>query len=423
MEKEKYWGKLIKYHRQMQGLKQADLAIGICTASYLSRIENEVVMADENVYTMLFERLGIDFITEQKQVKQVNMQLDNFYEQLLTNQTLTVQELNDLVSWQSNELHQTLQLRAKLVYIRYLLSLDHLKEAEDQLQKIETFISWQQDRETQMYIGTSTYFCLSTMNYTAILEREDKLHLRHLLLTTNQFELANYDYHLAFAAHRAYAFQQALTYIERADQSFTHFYKPLFQLKLYSMKGVILNALGRYGEAMREFEAGMNLLSHVQEIQTARQYSSLMNNMAFSFESQGDYERAQQHYQKANDYLEDLHTVINWMRVSYRANDFETLSLLFDRYPQERFSIGHHLYQWELLSMALHPEEHTLERLQDIERRAFIYFDEQNHLELILFYVPLWATFYERLQAYKPASACYRRAFKASEKSRCLLSH
>lgn len=65
MEKEKYWGKLIKYHRQMQGLKQDDLAIGICTASYLSRIENEVVIADENVYTMLFERLGIDFITEQ----------------------------------------------------------------------------------------------------------------------------------------------------------------------------------------------------------------------------------------------------------------------------------------------------------------------------------------------------------------------
>lgn len=53
-------GRLIKYHRQQQGLKQDDLAVGICTSSYLSRIENGVVVAEQTVYDMLLAHLGID---------------------------------------------------------------------------------------------------------------------------------------------------------------------------------------------------------------------------------------------------------------------------------------------------------------------------------------------------------------------------
>ncbi|MFJ6211040.1 helix-turn-helix domain-containing protein [Lysinibacillus sp. NPDC092081] len=40
-------GQLIKYQRKKQKIKQDDLAIGVCTSSYLSRIENGLVIADE----------------------------------------------------------------------------------------------------------------------------------------------------------------------------------------------------------------------------------------------------------------------------------------------------------------------------------------------------------------------------------------
>ena len=60
----KNWGQLIKYHRQQQGLKQDDVAVGICTPSYLSRIENGLVIAEPSVYELLLARLGIDLIQE-----------------------------------------------------------------------------------------------------------------------------------------------------------------------------------------------------------------------------------------------------------------------------------------------------------------------------------------------------------------------
>lgn len=42
-------------------MKQDELCRGICTPSYLSRIENNLVIADDGLYTLLFERLGINY--------------------------------------------------------------------------------------------------------------------------------------------------------------------------------------------------------------------------------------------------------------------------------------------------------------------------------------------------------------------------
>lgn len=55
------WGKLLKYYRQKKKRKQDDVAFGICTPSYLSRIENGLVIAEHSIYAQLFENLGIDF--------------------------------------------------------------------------------------------------------------------------------------------------------------------------------------------------------------------------------------------------------------------------------------------------------------------------------------------------------------------------
>lgn len=422
MNDRKNWGRLIKFHRKQQGLKQDDLAVGICTSSYLSRIENEVVVAEDNVYAYLFSRLGVDIASEQEQRNKKYHLLEELYEKLLSNEEVTAQEIDLLVSYQLSVFNQDVDLLAKLVYIRYLLSLDQLDGVAELLASLEPFIPWQQDRVTQMYIGVSTNFNLSTLNYGAILKREQSQNLSHLLQSAQAFELANYVYHLAFAAHRTYAFQQALDYIERANSIFTHCYKPLFQLKLYSMHGVIFNSLGRFQEALKEYRAAENLMQYVSAIQTPRQFSSLYNNLAFCFECQEDYGQAQSYYRQSNDYLKDLHTVINWMRVCYRANDMKGLAELFESYPLSIFSVEHHIQQWKLLNYAAQ-DELTVTGLYELEVGAFAHFEEQKHYELSLFYTPLWANLYEQHHAYKPASRCYHKAFQASEKVRYLMNH
>ena len=52
-------GQLIKLERQRQNIKQEALATGICVPSYLSRIENGLVIPSEDVKHHILMRLNI----------------------------------------------------------------------------------------------------------------------------------------------------------------------------------------------------------------------------------------------------------------------------------------------------------------------------------------------------------------------------
>lgn len=413
----KNWGLLIKYHRQQKGLKQDDVAVGICTPSYLSRIENGVVIAEQTVYELLLARLSINLVQEKDKLATKRSFVETFYEKLLSNEMLKENEVAKLESFQSESFQIEIDLIAGLVYSRYLLTIDSLLEAKELLMKIEPFITWHQDRGTQLYIAITTNAHLSFLEFQEIINREEQQHVSNYMNIASHFEQANYFYHLAFAHHRYYSFQQALYYINRATKTFSHQYKPLFQLKLYSMKGVILNDLNRFHEALVEFEAGKDLLRNVSAIQTPSQWSSLYNNIAYCYECQSLFTESMSFYEKANSFQEDLHTVINWMRASYQEGDEETLNKLLKKYPRERFDVLHHQYQWDLLKYASE-RNFTLTKLKEIEEVVLPYFKRQEYYSLTLYYAPLWAAFYEELHAYKQASICFKNAFNASEKVR-----
>ncbi|MET0959126.1 MAG: helix-turn-helix transcriptional regulator, partial [Psychrobacillus psychrotolerans] len=52
-------GQLIKLERQRQNIKQEALASGICVPSYLSRIENGLVIPSEDIKQHILMRLNI----------------------------------------------------------------------------------------------------------------------------------------------------------------------------------------------------------------------------------------------------------------------------------------------------------------------------------------------------------------------------
>ncbi len=57
-------GFLIKNARISQNISQAQLCQYICTPSYLSKIENETVVCDQEIYNMLLSALHIDFVSD-----------------------------------------------------------------------------------------------------------------------------------------------------------------------------------------------------------------------------------------------------------------------------------------------------------------------------------------------------------------------
>lgn len=56
-------GLLIKLSRIQQNMKQVTLAKGICSTSYLSKIENNQTVPSEDVIKLLIDKLGIDYLS------------------------------------------------------------------------------------------------------------------------------------------------------------------------------------------------------------------------------------------------------------------------------------------------------------------------------------------------------------------------
>jgi len=285
-------GQTIKFFRQLNKMSQDTLAVGICTTSYLSRIENGLVEPNDVVYKMLFEKLQLDFTAYVEEGKNQEQRIEQMYEDLISNKAINQVELQELRLLYEQRSTPSIQIQLDLVYCRYLLSEGLQDEAATILSSLDHLLTPSLSREWQLFVGVKTYCELMIGSYDAILNRELQTNSMFYMAKTSSFEQANYVYHLAFASHRAYQFSLAKQYIQEAIRLFKHQYKPLFQLKLYSMYGVILNSLGQVEAALQEYHAAIDLLHHVPSIATTSQWSSIYNNLAFTYESNLQYDEA-----------------------------------------------------------------------------------------------------------------------------------
>lgn len=421
IEEAQAWGKLIKYHRKQLKLKQEDLAVGLCTASYLSRIENGIVIAEQGLYESLLAELGIDLTREINNRALNHTFLERMYVKLLSNEIIHKEEIITLENLQKEDLIEEQDIIAALIYSRYLLAIKENSKGQELLTKLQSLIVLKDNRITEIYIGVSTFSKLSHLQFQEILENQNKHQLHRFFHKMHSFELANYVYHLAFAAHRNFEFNLALQYINKTNTIFNHQYKPLFQLKIYSLKGVILNDLYLFDDAHIEFDAGIDLLSNVEFTNQNFHWSSLLNNKAYCFECAGQFKEASEVYERAYQYEADQLSIINWMRTCNQLGDTKKLKTLLNNYPTDYFLAGHQQDQRQLLDY-ISKENYSVEGLKQLEQKIFPYFEKQSHFSLLLYYAPLWASYYEAFNAYKQVSNCLKIALSASEELRARMA-
>ncbi len=79
-EKMNYPGFVIKKERLEKNWSQEGLCKGICAVSYLSKIEQGKAEASEEILKALFERLGIDWITDEKILSEGRKFIEEWYD-------------------------------------------------------------------------------------------------------------------------------------------------------------------------------------------------------------------------------------------------------------------------------------------------------------------------------------------------------
>ncbi len=107
-------GLLIKENRERLGLKQEYLCKGICSVSYLSKIEKGNVIASNEIVKMLFNKLGIDFNNDEEFVKRGKKLFEEISRSLYFSIPMDKDKLEEIINNKSLYLNSPLNIDYRL---------------------------------------------------------------------------------------------------------------------------------------------------------------------------------------------------------------------------------------------------------------------------------------------------------------------
>ena len=95
--KKKIIGSIIKFNRINNNISQKQLSQGICVPSYLSRIENGELLPSEDVLSIIFNRLGLEFNDSPNFINGGTSHLKDFFNNLNLNEFDYTNKLFDIL--------------------------------------------------------------------------------------------------------------------------------------------------------------------------------------------------------------------------------------------------------------------------------------------------------------------------------------
>lgn len=130
-------GEKIKYYRKKKELTQKELAHGICSIPYLSKIENKKIPENPDILSRLCERLGITYEQKDnqdrsKKIIEMEKQLDEWYEVIISRDKEKAIGMEKNINEVIKEIEDpTTSIQYQLFSIRYHLLLRNLNECKN----------------------------------------------------------------------------------------------------------------------------------------------------------------------------------------------------------------------------------------------------------------------------------------------------
>lgn len=288
-------GNLIKYYRQKENWTQKELASGICSVSYLSKIENGTVEPSEEILGLICERLDINMTG-------INLEDDEELMEMLHRWHNYIQH-NDRKG--AEELFKKIQLTAslssshpsqilfRLFLFRYRLFTNEMEQAQELfqgLQKMEGLL----EREYCYY-----YFKFSGMFYlklgqlehaiSSIKKAEEKYKRLH-------FKDPELFFYLSMIYSKKQELNRGIIYAQKALEMYQEilFYERITDCNL--LLGIQYNNLGEFDIAEDYFKKLLPKNSnHIQ----ARVLPKVYHNLGYIYYNRKNYEKALSYLQNS----------------------------------------------------------------------------------------------------------------------------
>ncbi|MFX3623658.1 MAG: tetratricopeptide repeat protein [Ectobacillus sp.] len=420
MQTTKQVGKLIFYKRIEKGLKQDELCQGICSVSYLSKIENDKISASEEILQLLCNRLGIKLSDVQNIEQEIKQTLDEWHAVLVH---------------MEKEKAEALYLRLKeriqrvtdfeiinyynLLYLRYLLMIRDLDKASIVAQDLKKVSHKYSAFQAMLYIYlTGLISCMQGewgLGTKRLVEAEKRAK------QVNYFEAGMY-YNLALSQSQVENIPMALYFADIAIEGFRNECKFRNIIDCQVIMAINYARMGEYDKALRYYENIMRVAHSFADKE--RILAMVLHNMGYLYSKKKQYEQAIELYleslkykaEGSDSYIRTVYEMvmqyINLKRIKEAEAWLKKGIALAEQNNVEKKTL------YSLLVLYYKHYKKPLEYKELLEQKAIPFFKQtEQWSDLRKLYIEL-AEYFENILEYKESIRCYKLAVGILEKER-----
>ncbi|MBM7572805.1 helix-turn-helix domain-containing protein [Aquibacillus albus] len=416
-------GPLIKLHRIKQNMKQGELAKGIVSESYLSKIENQKTKANTQVINMLCNRLGIRLDIEENQADIVN-KCRKWFKLLYDFNDKEIimddyKDLNDLVNKSLTEINTLFEIHK----VQYYLLTDQRQKALSQIKKLKGLKHTFNDEDLYYWYKFVGNYHLSAEVF--------KQAIRYYLLAMEEYtkvglddeEEADLNYLIAYNYCKMHNPLEAIDYVTKPLSYYRENYNIVRCAQGHLVLGVSYRRIRAFDKAIENFDIAAELASIINREDIKR---LIYIQLGFLYAAKRESDKVISYF---NQVLEDEHATVEERLIAicslseeyYFANKIEKKKELLEYGFSilEKVDKAKERYLFFRLKLTSHYHFITgnIEEFESIVINEFIpYLEKQNDYVSLVIYGKMIGEHFEKVNKYKSACQYYKLSSKSYEK-------
>lgn len=403
-------GDRIRFFRISQNILQDELASGIISVSYLSKIENNQVLPSIEVIDLLCKRLGIKFIDyEQPTLKQ---NLFDWYRLLIDKEKDKAKEIFITLEDEMKQTQDSIQLMYYMLFkLRYHLMLMEIDKAREYIEKINELIDIFTDDMKYYYYKFMGLYQYLLENYQEAFDYYKRAEKIIFSIVFEKWEEADLFYALALTSSRLWKVPICINYAQQALDIYQANYNYRRSSECQILLGISYQRIGEFEKSETSFklankiantlgdnrlkglvEHNLGCLMSVQKrpVEAIEHFINSLNyhdNMYLNSKLNAIYELVKEYY-FMKEYEQGLKWIDNGLELVVKDNGYHEYELHFKVYQflMREESEGYENYMKE---------------------NVLPYFEEKEKFDYLADYAEFLGVYYEKMNKYKFAAKYY----------------
>ncbi|WP_085520486.1 helix-turn-helix domain-containing protein [Tuberibacillus sp. Marseille-P3662] len=414
-------GQRIRYYRKQTGLTLEKLAEGICSVSYLSKIEHGDKSSDE-VAKLLCDRLGIAYedVDNQAQLEETRRLLDHWYKEIRDKVFYDYEDYKDRIEESLGKAQSPLlNIRFDLFQIKYLTAKSNFEKAKERIANVEQYHELMDDELLYYYHHFLGIYYGAVNAYDDAIVHFEKAEKAIQELTLGEAETGELWYQIALVHSNHVQFTRAMDYANKGLDIFNKQYNLKRIADCQVILGISSRAMKNYRQAEYHYTQA---LKFIELLNDDYRKSVVYYNLAVISAYNNEFHQSIDYFKNIIDLLGETSHLAVSSQVSiaesyYYLNDIPQCNKELDR-ARELIRCGNYGKEYPLFLEIIYKKanqiyDHSYENL--LKNKALPYYKSSKRLDKIVEYAEVLGDIYYNKKHYKRASEYYRLAKKTRD--------